>query len=72
VVLIAATGLRRRLGPEDMRRLLGERVSRSFASDPRLRSHDASDDSALLTIGESEGVQIRFNRRVVESDSSST
>jgi hypothetical protein len=68
VVLIAATGLRRRLGPEDMRRLLGERVSRSFASDPRLTSHDASDDSALLTIGESEGVQIRFNRRVVESD----
>jgi hypothetical protein len=68
VVLIAATGLRRRLGPEDMRRLLGERVSRSFESDPRLRSHDASDDSALLTIGESEGVQIRFNRRVVESD----
>jgi hypothetical protein len=68
VVLIAATGLRRRLGPEDMRRLLGERVSRSFASDPRLRSHDASDDSALLTIGESEAGQIRFNRRVVESD----
>jgi hypothetical protein len=53
---------------EDMRRMLGERVSRSFASDPRLRSHDASDDSALLTIGESEGVQLRFNRRVVESD----
>jgi len=68
VVLIAATGLRRRLGPEDMRRLLGERVSRSFASDPRLTSHDASDDSGLVTIGESDGVQLRFNRRVVESD----
>ncbi len=69
VVLVAATGLRRRLGPEDMRRLLGERVSRSFAGDPRLTSHDASDDSALATIGESDGGdQIRFNRRVVESD----
>jgi hypothetical protein len=68
VVLIAATGLRRRLGPEDMRRLLGERVSRSFASDPRLTSHDASDDFGLVTIGEFEGVQLRFNRRVVESD----
>ena len=68
VALIAATGLRRRLGPDDMRRLLGERVSRSFASDPRLTSHDASDDTSLMTIGESDGVQIRFNRRVVESD----
>ncbi len=69
VVLVAATGLRRRLGPEDMRRMLGERVSRSFAGDPRLTSHDASDDAGLVTIGESdEGVQIRFNRRVVESD----
>lgn len=68
VALVAATGLRRRLGADDFRRLLGERVSRSFAGDPRLSSHDASDDTGLVTVGESEGVQIRFNRRVVESD----
>lgn len=68
VALVAATGLRRRLAGDDVRRLLGERVSRSFAGDPRLSSHDASDDTGLMTVGESEGLQIRFNRRVVESD----
>ncbi len=68
VALVAATGLRRRLGADDLRRILGERVSRSFAGDPRLSSHDASDDTGLVTIGEAEDVQLRFNRRVVESD----
>ncbi len=68
VALVAASGLRRRLTAEDYRRLLGERVSRSFADDPRLTSHDASDDALLKTVGEVDGVQVRLNRRVAESD----
>ncbi len=68
VALIAACGIRRRLTTEDYRRLLGERISRSFANDPRLTSHDASDDAGLRTVGEAAGVQLRINRRVAESD----
>lgn len=68
VALVAACGIRRRLTEEDYRRLLGERVSRSFANDPRLTSHDASDDAGLRTVGEIHGEQVRINRRVAESD----
>ncbi len=68
VALVAACGIRRRLTDDDLRRILGERVSRSFADDPRLTSHDASDDAALKTVGEVEGEQVRINRRVAESD----
>ncbi len=68
VVLISANGLRRRLTAKDQMALLGERVCRSFAGDGRLRSHDAEDAEALVTIGDADGHDVAVNRRLVESD----
>ncbi len=69
VELITATGLRRRLNGAELRRLVGERVYRSFSADGLLRNHDAEDDERLTAIGSvSDVTTVRIDRRVVESD----
>lgn len=69
VEVIAATGLRRRLNGAELRRLVGERVYRSFSADGLLRNHDAEDDERLTGIGSvSDVLTVAIDRRVVESD----
>ncbi|MCU1482468.1 MAG: sle [Subtercola sp.] len=67
VELIAATGLRRRLTPYDLQKVLGERVFASFFPE-QLHSHDAEDGS-VVTVGTApDGTPIEINARVVSSD----
>src|ERR1700712_527961 len=67
VELIAATGLRRRLTPYDLQKVLGERVFASFFPE-QLHSHDAEDGN-LVTVGTAaDGTPIEINARVVSSD----
>ncbi len=79
VQVIAATGLRRRLNGAELRRLVGERVYRSFSADGLLRNHDAEDDDRLTGIGSVSDTTlgssatgsrstVRVDRRVIESD----
>lgn len=68
VEVVVATGLRRRLTGAELRRLVGERVYRSFVGDGRLRNHDAEDAERLTSVGEVSGQAITVDRRVVESD----
>ncbi|CAN5262965.1 hypothetical protein BH09ACT6_BH09ACT6_07510 [soil metagenome] len=68
VELIAATGLRRRLTPHDLRAVLGDRVFASF-SPGHARSHDCEDSQALVDVGRTaDGTPIEINARVVSSD----
>ncbi|MGO1971778.1 MAG: lactate racemase domain-containing protein [Propionibacteriaceae bacterium] len=69
VVLIAATGINRRLTPDELQRIVGERVFRSFHAQGALVNHDAEDADQLTSVGTtSRGVEVSLNRRVVESD----
>ncbi len=68
VELICATGLHRRCTPVELQRMLGERVFRSFFADGRLTNHDAEDADRLVTVGETDGLDVRVNRRFAESD----
>ncbi|GAB3746961.1 lactate racemase domain-containing protein [Microlunatus parietis] len=69
VEVIVGTGLRRRLTGAELRRLVGERVYRSFVGDGLLRNHDAEDENRLTAIGSvSDTLTVRIDRRVVESD----
>lgn len=69
VELIAATGINRRLTPDELQRIVGERVFRSFHPQGALVNHDAEDTDHLTSVGTTPaGVDISLNRRVVESD----
>jgi lactate racemase len=68
VALIAANGLHRRLTPDELQRLLGERVFRSFFADGLLRNHDAVDDSELTALDGGPGNPVAVNARVAASD----
>jgi hypothetical protein len=65
--LIAATGLRRRLTPYDLQRVLGERVFASFFPE-HLHSHDAEDGNLIEVGTAADGTPIEINARVVSSD----
>lgn len=69
VVLIAGTGVNRRLTAAELLRIVGERAFRSFHAQGDLVNHDAEDADRLVSIGVTPGgVDISLNRRVVESD----
>lgn len=69
VELVAATGINRRLTPEELQRIVGERVFRSFHPQGSLVNHDAEDAENLVGVGTTPGgVEVTLNRRVVESD----
>jgi len=69
VALVCARGLHRRLTDAELRRVLGERVFRSFFADGRLIQHDAEDADGLAEVGRtSEGAPVEINRRAAESD----
>src|SRR5690554_4509884 len=68
VELIAANSLHRRMTPGELKRIVGERVFRSFFPD-HLRNHDAEDAANLVEIGRTEhGEVVELNRRAMESD----
>jgi nickel-dependent lactate racemase len=68
VELIVANSLHRRMTEDEIRRMVGERVFRSFWPDS-LRNHDAEDPDGLLFVGETErGEIVEINRRAAESD----
>ena len=68
VELIAANSLHRRMTPAELRRIVGDRVFRSFLPD-HLRNHDAEDAANLVDIGSTaQGEVVELNRRAMESD----
>jgi hypothetical protein len=69
VCLIAATALHRRMTPDELTDVLGERVFRSFFADRRLYNHDAEDPANMLHVGVTDrGEDVEINRRAAESD----
>jgi lactate racemase len=69
VELIAANALHRRMTPQELRDIVGERVFRSFFPQGKLTNHDAEDHDNLLHIGVTEhGEDVEINRRAAESD----
>lgn len=68
VHLIIATSLHRRMTPEEIRRMVGNRVFRAFHPD-RLYNHDAEDRQNMVRLGETErGEDVTIHRRASESD----
>lgn len=68
IAIVVATGLRRHLSPDELRRLVGPRVFSAHWPE-RLYNHDAADPDALVVLGETEyGEIVEVNRRVAESD----
>ena len=68
VELIAANALHRRMTGAEIRRIVGERVFRSFWPDA-LSNHDAEDADNLLHVGVTDmGEDVEINRRAAESD----
>ena len=68
VVLVAANALHRRMTGAEIRRIVGERVYRSFWPDA-LSNHDAEDAANLLHVGVTDmGEDVEINRRAAESD----
>jgi len=65
--LIAATGLNRRLGPAELRRIVGPDIFDSFYPD-RLFSHDAEDADSVYLGKTDEGEIVEVNHRVGRSD----
>ncbi len=68
VHLIAANSLHRRMTPDELQHILGERVFRSFWPE-RLRNHDAEDPDDLVVLGETgHGEVVEINRTAAEAD----
>lgn len=75
VALICANGLARRNTEVELRRILGERVFRSFYADGKLGNHDAEDDARLTVLkpgtpdpaGDG-GREVAINSRAADSD----
>jgi len=68
VELVVATALHRRMTGPEIRRVVGERVFRSFWPEA-LVNHDAEDAANMLHIGVTDrGEDVEINRRAAESD----
>ena len=68
VKLVVANSLHRRMTPREIRRVVGERVFRSFWPES-LTNHDAEDPEGLVHIGQTErGEDVEINRRAAQSD----
>ena len=68
VALISANGLNRRMTPEELQYLVGERVFRSFYADGLLTNHDAEDADNLAKIGSTVTAEVALNARAASSD----
>ena len=68
VKIIVATALHRRMTANEIRRMVGERVFRSFWPND-LFNFDAEDPNALLDLGKTdEGEDVEISKRAAESD----
>jgi lactate racemase len=68
IEIIVATGVHRRMKPEEIRHMVGDAVFQAFYP-KRLYNHDAEDRENLVEIGTTEsGHAIDLNRRAAESD----
>jgi hypothetical protein len=68
VELLVANSLHRRMTPGEIRRVVGERVFRSFWPE-RLRNFDAEDPAGLSYIGQTDrGEDVEISRRAAQSD----
>src|SRR5919198_1806013 len=68
VKITIANSLHRRMTPKEIKRVVGERVYRSFWPDA-LTNHDAEDRANLTYIGATDmGEDVEINRRAAESD----
>jgi lactate racemase len=68
VQLLAANSLHRRMTPAELKRILGERVFRSFYPEA-LKNHDAEDPDGLIYVGATDQDEdVEINRRAAESD----
>ncbi len=69
VELVAANALHRRMTPDELRHIVGERVFRSFHPQGLLTNHDAEDRDNLAHLGlTDQGEDVEINRRAAESD----
>src|SRR5215217_3213286 len=69
VELISANALHRRLTPNELRDIVGERVFRSFFPDGKLYNFDAEDTANLTHLGQTEeGEDVEISKRAAESD----
>jgi hypothetical protein len=68
VALVIANGLNRRMTPEELEYIVGERVFRSFYADGLLTNHDAEDANNLAKIGGTVAGEIALNARAASSD----
>src|SRR3954451_12507076 len=69
VELISANALHRRLTPNELRDIVGERVFRSFFPDGKLYNFDAEDTANLTHLGQTKhGEDVEISKRAAESD----
>jgi lactate racemase len=68
VKIVVANSLHRRMTPSEIKRMVGERVFRSFWPEG-LSNHDAEDRSNTVHVGETDrGEEVELNKRAMESD----
>ncbi len=68
VELLASNALHRRMTPNELKHVVGDRVFASFYPD-QLKNHDAEDHGNLVNLGQTEhGEDVEINRRAAESD----
>lgn len=66
--LIAALSVHRRMTPEEIRHVVGDRIFHAYWPD-RLYNHDAEDPDGMVELGRTEhGEVVDINRRAAESD----
>jgi Lactate racemase N-terminal domain len=68
VALVSGNGLNRRMTPEELEYIVGERVFRSFYADGLLTNHDAEDANNLAKIGGTVAGEIALNARAAGCD----
>lgn len=68
IELIVATGIHRRMKPNEIRHMVGDKIFDAYYPD-RLYNHDAEDKNNLVEIGTTRhGDVLELNRRAAESD----
>ena len=68
IEIIIATGIHRRMKPQEVRHMVGDRVFNEYWPD-RLYNHDAEDKDGMVELGRTElDEPVDLNRRAAESD----
>ena len=68
VEIVIATGVHRRMKPDEVRHMLGDKIFDAYWPD-RLYNHDAEDSDNMVVVGHTDhGEVLELNRRAAESD----